>query len=152
MGRGARGNVPFSLKVFTSIVYKDLNLHNIISITLWAQMGINMDERLLGCGMLLWNVREVDTDMREFIFKWNQGMVHGNTVISHFGDVDRKCTFCKLKQVNELKIALGRDPTNVEIEGLQVPDENRPHIYWECPIVNQCVQEVYHNLWTKNLF
>jgi hypothetical protein len=52
--------------------------------------------------------------------------------------------------VNELKIALGRDPTELEIEGMQVPDENRPHIFWECPIVNQCVHEVYHNLWGGN--
>ena len=41
-------------------------------------------------------------------------------------------------------------PTDAEIEGLQVPDENRPHIFWDCPIVNQCVQEVYHNLWGGN--
>jgi hypothetical protein len=134
-----------------SRVYKKFKFEDIRPInTLWAQMEINIDERLLGCGMLLWNVREIDTDMRQFIFKWNQGMVHGNTVISHFGDVDRKCTFCKLKQGNELKIALGRDPTDAEIEGLQVPDENRPHIFWDCPIVNQCVQEVYHNLWGGN--
>ncbi len=65
-----------------SRVYKKFKFEDIRPInTLWAQMGINMDERLLGCGMLLWNVREIDTDMRQFIFKWNQGMVHGNTVI-----------------------------------------------------------------------
>jgi hypothetical protein len=29
-------------------------------------------------------------------------------------------------------------------------DENRPHILWECPIVNRCIREVYNRVWDKN--
>jgi hypothetical protein len=97
--------------------------------------------------MLLWTVKEIDTDMRQFIFKWNQGMVHGNTVVSHFGDVDRKCTFCKCQKTNDLRENLGREPTEMEIEGLQLPDENRSHIYWDCQHVRRCIQYVHNSLW-----
>ncbi len=33
--------------------------------------------------------------------------------------------------------------TQVEIEGLNVVDEDRPHIFWNCETVNSCVQLVY---------
>jgi hypothetical protein len=59
--------------------------------------------------MLVWSVREVDTDFRQFAFRWYQGMIHGNTVISHFGDVDRKCTFCKVTMEVQKKEELGRN-------------------------------------------
>jgi hypothetical protein len=131
-----------------SRVYRNFKFENIRPInTLWAQLNIPLDENLLSCGMLLWNVREIDTEMRQFIFKWNQGMIHGNTVISHFGDVDRKCTFCKIERVMELKNTLGREPTDMEVAGLQVPDENRPHILWECQHVSSCIQRVHNNIW-----
>jgi hypothetical protein len=76
-------------------------------------------------------------------------MVHGNTVISHFGDVDRKCTFCKVQKTSELRFNLGREPTDLEIEGLQLPDENRPHIYWDCQHVRSCLQHVRGEFQTK---
>jgi hypothetical protein len=97
--------------------------------------------------MLLWNVKEIDTEIRQFIFKWNQGMIHGNTVISHFGEVDRKCTFCKIKGKMDLENTLGRQPTEIEIGRIQVADENRPHIYWDCPYVQECIQQVHKKLW-----
>jgi hypothetical protein len=107
--------------------------------TLWEQMQIDIDEPLLKSGMMLWHVKETDTDFRQFTFKWNQGMVQGNTVISHFGDVDRKCTFCKIKKQIELTRELGREPTILELNNAQVPDENRPHIFWDCETVQTVV-------------
>ena len=76
-------------------------------------------------------------------------MIHGNTVISHFGDVDRKCTFCKIKKIEELVISLGRDPDPDEraLAFLTIPDENRPHIFWECPTVMGTVTFVLNKLW-----
>jgi len=131
-----------------SRVYKKFKFEDIRPInTLWTQLEIPMEERLLSCGMILWNVREIDTDMRQYIFKWNQGMIHGNTVISHFGEVDRKCTFCKIQKINEMRGTLGRDPTELEIEGMLLPDENRPHIFWDCNHVKRCIQHVHNSLW-----
>jgi hypothetical protein len=131
-----------------SRVYKKFRFEDVRPInTLWTQLEIPLEEKLVSCGMLLWTVREIDTDMRQFMFKWNQGMVHGNTVVSHFGDVDRKCTFCKYKKLNELRERLGREPTDREIDGLLLPDENRPHIYWECQYVRECIQHVHNSLW-----
>ncbi len=44
----------------------------------------------------------LELGFREFLFRMSQGMLHGNTVISHFGNVDRKCTFCKINRIREL--------------------------------------------------
>ncbi len=49
-------------------------------------MGIELDEGLFSCSMLVWGTREVDTEFRQFAFRWFQGMIIGNAVISHFGD------------------------------------------------------------------
>jgi hypothetical protein len=71
-GRGSR--------VYKKFRFEDVRPFN----TPWTQLEIPLEEKLVSCGMLLWTVREIDTDMRQFMFKWNQGMVHGNTVVSHF--------------------------------------------------------------------
>jgi hypothetical protein len=96
--------------------------------SLWEKMNIIPNEGILACSMLVWGIKEVDTDFRQFAFRWHQGMIHGNTVISHFGDVDRKCTFCKITLEQQKREELGRDLTLNEREGLDVPDEDRPHI------------------------
>ena len=134
-GRGSRLYRTFSFQKIRPIC------------TLWNQMGIEIEESLISNGMLLWEIREIDTDIRQFVFRWNQGMVHGNTVISHFGDVDRKCTFCKMVKREQRERELGRELTMAETEALDVPDEDRPHIYWECSTVQDCVKSVHERFW-----
>jgi hypothetical protein len=70
--------------------------------------------------------------------------------IAQRGDVDRKCTFCKIRLEREMAQRLGRDVTVAEREGLIVPDEDRPHISWNCPMVASCVQEVHRRFWGTN--
>jgi len=81
-----------------------------------------------------------------------QGMVHGNTVVSHFGNVDRKCTFCKILKVKDLSRVLGREPDPVEILVAieSVADESRPHIFWECKTVNDTFRFIQQALWGVN--
>jgi hypothetical protein len=118
--------------------------------TLWDQMGLEIDDTVLACGMTLWTIREVDADFRQFMFRWNQGMVHGNTVVSHFGEnVDRKCTFCKIRLRNRIRVEHDREPNQEEIN-THAPDENRPHILWECQTVKECIESVYNKIWNKN--
>jgi hypothetical protein len=82
------------------------------------------------------------------MFKWNQGMVHGNTVISHFGEgIDRKCTFCKIDEVQRLTMELGRELTELELQGLNVVDESRLHIFWECDTVKSAIRTCYNGVW-----
>ncbi len=134
-----------------SRVYRSFKFENIRPIrTLWEQMQLEIDEPIIKCGMLLWKIQEVDTDFRQFMFKWNQGMIQGNTVISHFGDVDRKCTFCKIKKIREQELELNRTLSTQEIEALQVIDESRPHIYWECTTVQSVIQTVHTEIWGIN--
>jgi hypothetical protein len=76
-------------------------------------------------------------------------MIHGNTVISHFGDVDRKCTFCKITLEQQKREELGRELTDEEREELVVPDEDRPHIFWSCSTVYNSVQEIYKGFWGR---
>ena len=137
-GRGSR--------VYSSFSFESIRPIN----TMWAQLGIGLDPGIVGCSMLLWKIGEADAELRQFMFRWNQGMVHGNTVISHFGDVDRKCTFCKCKAISVMKNVLGRDPTQAEREGIIVMDEDRPHIFWACPHVQECIQAVHKNIWGNN--
>jgi len=145
-GRGSR---PY--REFTYDKIRPIN-------TLWEHLGIEKEEGLLWCGMHLWCIQEISSEVRQFTFKWNQGMVHGNTVISHFGDVDRKCTFCKLKEEDRLKNALGRDLTDDEKDGMIIVDETRVHIFWECNVTQESVQNIYKQVWetrigvTKNDF
>jgi hypothetical protein len=135
-----------------SITYRNFTFRNIRPVcTFWEQMIIDMDEVLIACGMSQWGIKEVDAEFRQYMFRWNQGMVHGNTVISHFGDnIDRKCTFCKITEKNRLMGTLGREPTINELNALAIPDENRPHIMWECPVVNTAIREIYNRVWNKD--
>jgi hypothetical protein len=104
--------------------------------TLWEQLGIDIEERLVSIGFTLWKMQFLDLGFREFLFKSTQGLIHGNTVISHFGNVDRKCTFCKVSRIETEKLLLRREPTQHELEDLLrgINDESRPHIFWECPV------------------
>jgi hypothetical protein len=135
-----------------SRTYRNFKFENIRPVsTLWEQMGIEKDDILIACGMTLWGIKEVDADFRQFMFRWNQGMIHGNTVISHFGDnIDRKCTFCKITEKIRLGLELGREPTIDELNAIAIPDENRPHIMWDCNTVNTCIMEVYNRVWNKD--
>jgi hypothetical protein len=76
-------------------------------------------------------------------------MVHGNTVISHFGNVDPKCSFCKIRKLSEIRRELGREPLPIEWDGvlLTISDENRAHIFWECHIVQETLLFVQNRLW-----
>jgi hypothetical protein len=135
-----------------SRVYRNFTFADIRPIvTLWGQMGIELDDVIIGCAMTLWGIKELDPDFRQFMFRWNQGMVYGNTVISHFGEnVDKKCTFCKVVGINQRQNELGREPTEQEILEMQIPEENRPHIMWLCPVTQECTREVYNKIWGKN--
>jgi len=135
-----------------SRLYRNFSFDKIKPIkTLWEVMEIDQNESIIACGMTVWCTREVDTEFRQYAFRWYQGMVHGNTVISHFGDVDRKCTFCKIKAEADMKARLGRELTQAERDGLVVPDESRPHIFWDCPTVNTSIKEVYRNYWQVDI-
>ncbi len=107
-------------------------------------MEIEVEEKLVSASFTLWKFQFLELNFREFLFKMSQGLVHGNTVISHFGNVDRKCTFCKILKVIETKTRLGRDLTPAEYENeiLTVPDEDRPHIFWACPTVFDTISHV----------
>jgi hypothetical protein len=118
--------------------------------SLWEKMGIEIDEGMVQCSMLVWDTKEVDTEFRQYAFRWYQGMVHGNTVVAHFGDVDRKCTFCKITLERDMVRQIGRELTEAEKNGLAVPDEDRPHIFWNCPTVAFCIQEVFKRYWGTN--
>jgi hypothetical protein len=147
-----KGSSKFRAKISGrgSHIYSNFECSQIKSVkTLWEQMDIVIDEKLVSIGFTLWKNQFLDLILREFLFKMSQGLVHGNTVISHFGNVDRKCTFCKLKKVEELANRLGRDPDPDErdLAFLTIPDENRPHIFWECPTVMGTVTFVLDKLW-----
>jgi hypothetical protein len=136
-GRGSPGYATF---VSTSI--RPVN-------TLWTQLGIDIDEKLVSIGFTLWKMKFLNLNFREFLFKMSQGLIHGNTVVSHFGNVDRKCTFCKIKKFAELKRELGREPSEAEMEGALpgISDETRNHIFWECNIVQDTVSHVNLAIW-----
>jgi hypothetical protein len=137
MGRGSRS-------------YKNFKFERIRPIcTLWEQMGVDKEENIIKCGMLLWRIGEVDTDFRQYMFRWNQGMIHGNTVISHFGDVDRKCTLCKAHLRIDQERAMGRELNDAELIAIaqSVNDETRAHIFWECRHVQDCIQTVHNAVW-----
>jgi len=74
-------------------------------------------------------------------------MIHGNTVISHFGEVDQKCSFCKIVARNEIVQVLGWELNQQEEEGLVVCDEDRKHTYWDCVHVQRCITDVHENIW-----
>jgi hypothetical protein len=115
---------------------------------LWKHLDIELDDNLVMYGVSLWNIKEVNTEFRQFMFKWNQGMIHGNTVISHFGEnVDRRCTFCKILRKAELVRRLGREPTELELNREIIVDENRKHVFWECETVYRTCKEVYNGVW-----
>jgi hypothetical protein len=134
-----------------SRLYRNFSFEKIKPIhSLWEKMNIAPEEGILACSMLVWGIKEVDTDFRQFAFRWYQGMIHGNTVISHFGDVDRKCTFCKIIMEKQKREELGRELTVAEINDINAPDEDRPHIFWECRTVYNCIQDVYKRYWGLN--
>jgi hypothetical protein len=113
-----KGNSKFRAKMSGrgSITYTNFESSQIKPVnTLWEQLELEKDEKLLSIGFTLWRLQFLELGFREFLFKMSKGMmVHGNTVISHFGNVDRKYTFCKITRVKELRRELGRDPDPVE--------------------------------------
>jgi hypothetical protein len=46
---------------------------------------------------------------------------------------------------------LGRDLTQAELGNMQVVDEDRPHILWNCDSVQNCIQEVHSKYWGRNV-
>jgi hypothetical protein len=133
--------------------YKLFTFDSIRSVkTLWEQLGLQQDEKLLAIGVSLWRLNFLEIEFRQFIFKLNQGLIHGNNVISHFAGVDRKCTFCRINSISTLRVRLGRDPLDIEIaaDNNNLADEGRLHIFWECDTVQNCLLNVHRLLWNTN--
>jgi hypothetical protein len=156
MAQIKRGSNKFRSKISGrgSLTYSNFECSQIKPVkTLWEQMEIEVEEKLVSAGFTLWKLQFLDLNFREFLFKMSQGLVHGNTVISHFGNVDRKCSFCKIVRLCEAKNRLGRDltPAETEQEFLTVPDEDRPHIFWACPTVFDTISHVLNKLWGQNV-
>lgn len=135
-----RGSPNYTAFVSTSI--RPVN-------TLWTQLGLEIDEKLVSISFTLWKMKFLDLNFREFLFKMSQGLIHGNTVVSHFGNVDRKCTFCKVQKLVNLKRELRREPNDDEWEGAlpEISDETRAHIFWDCQIVQETVAHVNRIIW-----
>jgi hypothetical protein len=115
-----------------SIIYREFKFDGIRPIqTLWGHLDLIPDANILSIGSTLWKISSLDIGFREFLFKMNQGLVHGNTVVSHFANVNRKCTFCKIKTLAELRRHLGREPDQIEenVATNGFSDENRAHIF-----------------------
>jgi hypothetical protein len=156
MAQIKRGSNKFRSKISGrgSLAYSNFECTQIKPVkTLWEQMEVEVEEKLVSAGFTLWKLQFLDLNFREFLFKMSQGLVHGNTVISHFGNVDRKCSFCKIVRLGEAKNRLGRDltPAETEQEFLTVPDEDRPHIFWACPTVFDTISHVLNKLWGQNV-
>ena len=130
--------------------YRDFRMESIRPIrTMWEQLGVQMEDKLISNSMGIWRVRELECNIRQFAFRYNQGMVHGNTVISHFGEVDRYCTFCKIRKTRAEEGRLGRELEEEEREIIiqNVPEEDRNHIFWGCGVVQETIQRVYKAVW-----
>ena len=57
----------------------------------------------------------------------------------------------KITIENQRRIELGRELTEGERNGLIVTDEDRPHIFWECNTVRNCINGVNQAYWGRNL-
>jgi len=130
--------------------YRDFSLDSVRPIkTLYEQLNLPIENQLVSIGLSVWKQPFLDLDFRQYAFKFTQGLIHGNTVVSHFADVDRKCTFCKIVSKSNFIRENDREPTDQEWELMKdaIQDENRPHILWDCAIVQQCTKNVFHALW-----
>jgi len=87
-----------------SKIYRNFRITEIRPVrTMFEQLNIGLNDKLLSIGFTIWRMGNFDLDFRQFSFKMTQGLIHGNTVVSHFADVDKKCSFCKIVEKKPLQ-------------------------------------------------
>ncbi len=118
--------------------------------TLWGDDVDRMGRGLVGKNYSLWTINFLSAEFKNFLFRLVQGKLYLNNQLVHFGEVDRWCTFCSIREKKRMRLEGVGDGWAEYIRRMTcLPVESTDHMFWECDLVrapvDKLVQEITGN-------
>ncbi len=132
--------------------YKESDPTEIASaVTLWGGYREIIGRDLIEVNYGLWKTTLLVPNFKNFLFKLVHGKLYLNAQLATFDDIEPQCTFCSIKEKNELKKELIREGSNEYIHRLQALDrETTNHLLWDCTSVNGLVRGFFNSIANEN--
>jgi hypothetical protein len=121
------------------------------AVTLWGGYVENMGRDLIERNYKLWSCAKLESDYKDFLFKYLHGKLYLNNQLANFADVRRECTFCMINEEKQMKnenVLRGGPEYLRRLSMLSA--ETVPHLFWGCRWVNSIIQNTFNRLTDGN--
>jgi hypothetical protein len=117
------------------------------AVTLWGEGRGEMGRKLIELNYGIWKMSRLEAMFKNFLFKIMQGRLYLNQALSHFTDTEPMCTFCVLKEKNDM------NREGLEIDGQEwnnrlrrLSHESVLHLFWNCDISRKVINGITRRL------
>jgi hypothetical protein len=125
--------------------YKTTDVRRIRSvISIWGDNIHVMSRNLIEINLGIWKIGSLDSELKNFLFRWIHGKLYLNNQRARFGNENRWCTFCGILKERELnRRGLHRDDVEYINEMGRLSAENIDHLFWECRITSNLITQFF---------
>jgi hypothetical protein len=103
-----------------------------------------MSRNLIEINLGIWKIGSLDSELKNFLFRWIHGRLYLNNQRARFGNENRWCTFCGiLKDRDLVNRGLNRDDVEYINEMGRLNAENIDHIFWECRVTSNLIVQFF---------
>ncbi len=116
-------------------------------ITLWGGYIETMGRDLVETNYGLWSRAVLDSGYKNFLFKFVHGKLYLNNQLANFVEVERKCTFCMVKEGRLMKNENVREGSPEYARRIaNLSNETVTHMLWDCRWVNSIIQCTFNRI------
>jgi hypothetical protein len=116
-------------------------------ITLWGDDMMRMGRKTVELNYKLWSLVSLESGFKDFLFRLMHGKLYLNNQLANFADVERKCTFCMIKEKVMMKNENVREGSPEYLRRIaNLSNETTTHLFWECRQVNPAIHVTFNKL------
>jgi hypothetical protein len=131
-----------------SKLYRDTDVRQIRSInSIWGENIHAMSRNLIEINMGIWKIGSLDSEFKNFLFRWIHGKLYLNNQRARFGNENRWCTFCGILKERDLRRrGLHREDAVYMNELGLLNSENIDHLFWACRVTSSLITQFFGEL------
>jgi hypothetical protein len=106
-----------------------------------------MSRNLIEINMGIWKIGSLDSELKNFLFRWIHGKLYLNNQRARFGNENRWCTFCGILKERDLRRrGLHREDVEYMNEMGLLNSENIDHLFWACRVTSSLITQFFGEL------
>jgi hypothetical protein len=131
-----------------SKLYKNADVRRIRSInSIWGDNIHEISRSLIEINLGIWKIGSLDSELKNFLFRWIHGKLYLNNQRARFGNENRWCTFCGILKERDLRRrGLNREDVEYINEMGLLNSENIDHLFWACRVTSSLITQFFGEL------